>query len=340
MGTAASNKNPTESLAYQYGGDHKPASLGILPDSWHPYIQLSRLFPPAGLFLIYFPHLFGVLHAAIRTQAPPLTVLHASIVLLGGSFFFSNAAHTWNDLIDAKLDAKVERTSRRPIPRGAVTPQAAFFFALTQGLLAAWFLAGFPTSFTTGFLYALPNVLATLYYPWAKRHTNMPQLVLGVCLAWGIVMGELALGVRTYTYMHILEVDWAVVYLFLAAVLWTVIYDTLYAHQDLQADIRVGIKSLAVLFRGRTKRLLWPLLVAMTGMLLMCGWASGLGVVYYVVAVIGAVGSLCMMILMVDLRSTQNCWWWFSKGFWLVGAAISGGLLGEYCVLQRTSGYS
>lgn len=332
MGTVTDEKTESaESLRSQYGGNNKPA-ISFLPESWHPYIQLARLFPPAGLFLIYFPHLFGILHAAIRTNAHPLSVLQAGGLLLGGSFFFSNAAHTWNDLIDAELDAKVTRTSKRPIPRGAVSKWAAFFFALTQGILAACFLAGLPAGFSTGMAYALPNILATLYYPFAKRHTHLPQLVLGACLAWGAVMGELSLDVQAFTYSRPVKVDFSVVYLFLASVLWTVIYDTLYAHQDLQADLQVGIKSLAVLFQGRTKMLLWPLLAGMATMLVMCGQASGLGAVYYIVAVGGAIGSLFAMILMVDLKNTQNCWWWFSKGFWSVGAAVTCGLLGEYYI--------
>ncbi|EEA21354.1 hypothetical protein TMatcc_009244 [Talaromyces marneffei ATCC 18224] len=266
--TTESNRSGVD----QYGGNHKPQALSNLPDSWIPYIQLARLFPPAGLFLIYFPHAFGVLHAAIRTGAPPSTVLYASMIMFAGSFFFSNAAHIWNDLVDAELDAKVDRTSKRPIPRGAISPGAAFLFAVTQAMGAAWFLSYIPGGFLQGFLYALPNILATIYYPWAKRHTHFPQLVLGLCLAWGTIMGELMLGVGAFTVSVPAEfwsVNWAqggfsfpslhitlepsVMALFFAGTLWTVIYDTIYAHQDLQADLKVGIKSLAVLFQTRTK---------------------------------------------------------------------------------------
>ncbi|KAJ5165821.1 prenyltransferase [Penicillium capsulatum] len=339
----STKKEPTNARAYQYGGNYKPSALDILPASSIPYIQLARLSPPAGLFLIYFPHLFGVLHAAIRAKTPPLEVLRASTLLLEGSFFFSNAAHTWNDLIDASLDAQVERTRHRPIPRGAVSKQAAFIFTMTQGLLAICFLVGFPTSFTESFLYTLPSVLVTVYYPWAKRHTYIPQVVLGFALAWGIVVGEFALGVRAILFTQnsvssfTVDVDWPILYLFVAGLLWPVIYDTLYAQQDLQADLKVGIKSLAVLFHGQTKGLLWPLLIAMVASLILCGWASGFGMIYYVLSVGGVVGSLGAMIFMVNLTDTQSCWWWFSKGFWLVGGAISGGLLGEYYVGQQAT---
>ncbi|EED18895.1 prenyltransferase, putative [Talaromyces stipitatus ATCC 10500] len=321
----------------QYGGNYKPRALSSLPDAWVPYIQLARLFPPAGLFLIYFPHIFGVLHAAIRTEAPYTAVLYASTIMFAGSFFFSNAIHIWNDLLDADLDAKVERTSKRPIPRGSISPLAAFVFTLTQGLATAWFLLYIPGGLKNGFLYALPSILANLYYPLAKRHTYFPQVILGFCLAWGTIMGELMLGVRAITISipdtfkslawanedvnsssFCISLDLSVLTLVLAGVIWVVIYDTIYAHQDLQSDLRVGIKSLAVLLRDRTKFVLWPLLGIITSLLVDCGRRSHLGEIYYVVGVGGTFGTLGSMISLVDLRNSQSCWWWFSKGFWLV----------------------
>ncbi|KAA8641971.1 hypothetical protein EYZ11_006243 [Aspergillus tanneri] len=322
-------------LAYQYGGNHISGFLSLCPSSWIPYVQLARLFPPAGLFLIYFPHAFGILHAAIRSDASPLVVLQASAILFGGSFFFSNAAHIWNDLIDAGLDAQVERTSRRPIPRGAISLSAALVFATTQALGAAWFLAYLPQGFGRAALYALPNILATIYYPWSKRHIYFPQVVLGLCLAWGTVMGELAVGAPPFHYSSATgpTLDASVACLFLACVVWTIIYDTVYAHQDLQADLQVGIKSLAVLCQARTKALLWPLLAILAALLVQCGLLSGFSLVYHMLAVGGGTVSLAVMISRVDLSCSSSCWWWFSKGFWWAGGAIFGGLLLEY--MQR-----
>ncbi|PLB53891.1 UbiA prenyltransferase [Aspergillus steynii IBT 23096] len=324
------------STSDQYGGNQKSGMLSMCPPALVPYVQLARLFPPAGLFLIYFPHAFGILHAAVRTEASLSAVLQASAVLFAGSFFFSNAAHIWNDLIDAGLDAQVERTSRRPIPRGAISPTAAFLFAASQGIAAAWFLAYLPQGFPVAFCYALPNILATMYYPLSKRHTHFPQLVLGFCLAWGTVIGELAMGAPPFVYSASqgFSIDYSVLCLFLAGVAWTIIYDTVYAHQDLQADLQVGIKSLAVLFQARTKALLWPLLATMAALLIECGLLSAMSPLYYLVTVVGATLSLATMIARVDLASSPSCWWWFSKGFWWAGGAICVGLLLEYVVLS------
>lgn len=323
------------SLAHQYGGNSKSGWLSWLPDSWLPYVQLARLSPPVGLCTIYFPHLFGTLHAAILQQVDLSVLLHTSALLLGGSFFVSNAIHIWNDLIDAPLDALVERTRNRPIPRGAVSPFAAMVFTLTQAIGAALFLPSLSSRTLESTLYAIPSIIAWTYYPWAKRHTNVPQFVLGFCMAWGIVVGSFAIGLQPFA-IGILgsnsrpRVEYSTLCLFVANIMWTMIYDTIYAHQDLEDDLKAGIKSLAVLYRDRTKTLLWQLLAFMIVLLLTCGWLSKMGVVYYVVTVGGTTMSLGLMIARVELKSSKSCWWWFRNGFWFTGGIIAGGLLLEY----------
>jgi 4-hydroxybenzoate polyprenyltransferase len=108
------------------------------------------------------------------------------------------------------------------------------------------------------------------------------------------------------------------------------IYDTIYAHQDVKDDIKAGIKSLAVLYREQTKVLLWKLLALMVGLLVACGRIGGMGLGYYFIAVGGSVMSLGLMIQKVDLKSTESCWRWLGKGFLFAGSAIGGGLIIEY----------
>ena len=323
------------SIAQQYGGNVNTGWVAILPDSWLPYVQLARLNPPAGLCLIYFPHLFGILHAAILQQSPVSYTLEKSALMLCGSFFVSNAIHIWNDLIDAPLDCLVERTRHRPIPRGAVSQFAALVFTLTQALGAMLFLPFLCYTFFQNTLYAFPSIIGWIYYPWAKRHTYFPQFVLGFCLAWGILMGSLAMEFDLFAYAmressKTARAESSTICLFLASILWTMIYDTVYAHQDLQDDIKAGIKSLAVLYRDQTKPLLWQLFALMIGLLIACGRLSALAIPYHFIAVGGTAVSLGLMILQVDLKSSQSCWWWFSNGFWYAGGSIAGGLLMEY----------
>lgn len=132
-----------------------------------------------------------------------------------------------------------------------------------------------------------------------------------------------------------ITVDTSVIFLVTGTALWVLIYDTIYAHQDLQADLKVGIKSLAVLLQDRTKAVLWPVLLLMTGLLVEAGRASGLGTSYHLFAVGGASLSLGLMVWCVDLQDSRSCWWWFSNGFWWTGGTIMIGLLVEYSMQVR-----
>ncbi|KAI1368144.1 UbiA prenyltransferase family-domain-containing protein [Xylaria arbuscula] len=330
-------------LAQQYGGHHSGGWVGRLPVSWVPYIQLARLSPPAALFLIYFPHFFGIVLAALIQRSSASEVLRAGLVMFGGSFFFSNAAHGWNDLVDAPIDQAIARTSKRPIPRGAITPRAAFIFTISQGIGAALFLLLMPSGSA---IYAVPNIIGTIYYPWAKRHTNFAQLVLGWCLAWGIIMGSCSMGLKPFTggpfgydsntYAAV-WVQPSIACVFFASILWTIIYDTIYAHQDLKDDLKVGVKSIAVLFRDQTKVLLWLVLGCMIALLFMAGLLEQMGWQYYFIAAGGSAISLGAMISNVELKDSASCWWWFRYGFWLAGSAIAGGLFSEYLLLAPLS---
>ncbi|KAL8664815.1 MAG: hypothetical protein Q9168_007832 [Polycauliona sp. 1 TL-2023] len=324
-----------------YGGNDTSGWLAYLPHSWLPYVQLARLSPPAGLCLIYFPHMFGILHAAILQKSSPEHVLSTSATVLGGSFFVSNAIHIWNDIIDAPLDALVQRTSKRPIPRGAISKPAALVFTATQAVGAAFFLSYLPYPMVQSVQYALPSILLWTYYPWAKRHTSCPQFVLGFVLAWGIIMGSLAMGVEPFAigsmgYGVKPRVEISTLCLFVASTIWTMIYDTVYAHLDRKDDLKAGIKSLAVLYGDETKPLLWKLLGLMTALLIVGGTTSEMGIPYFAVAVGGTAASLGTLVAKVNLHDSESCWWWFSNGFWSVGGSITGGLLAEY-LYQRSA---
>ena len=345
-------------LAHQYGGKHSASWVSLLPSSWIPYVQLARLSPPAAIALIYFPHLFGALLAAIIQGSSPGQVLRTCALLLPWSIFFSNAAHAWNDLIDAPLDAVVERTRQRPIPRGAISVYQAFAFSISQAFLGGAVLHfGFRDHAGNGcWKYVLPNALATLYYPYAKRQTHFAQFVLGLCLAWGVVVGSAAMGLEPFTiepYLSLSSVredSWSftrvfgqkvslpVAYLTLACVLWTAIYDTIYAHQDLADDKRLGLRSMAVMLgHGGTKPVLSVLLFDMLAMLVAsASYSSPASSVEWwiyrplAIAPVGCLLSLGCMIFYVDLKDSKNCWWWFGNAFWVAGFSITGALAAEY----------
>lgn len=312
-----------DNLSQQYGGIHSGGWVNYLPSSWVAYVQLSRLSPPAALFLIFFPHFFGVIHAANNLGVPVTEVIRVCLLLFGGSFFCNNASHAWNDLVDAPIDKMISRTKTRPIPRGAITPFAAFVFAVSQAIGAASFLFFLPTDTAKA---TIPTIIGTIYYPYAKRHTHLPQLLLGFCLTWGIMVGSSAVGaVQPWT-------DPSTLFLLVASILWVILFDTIYAHQDLADDLKIGVKSLAVLFKNHAKALLWALYLGMSTCLLASGYYGHMGITYYVITVMGCVLSVGAMVMKVDLQNAASCWAWFSQGFWLTGLAISGGLLADYGV--------
>ena len=113
------------------------------------------------------------------------------------------------------------------------------------------------------------------------------------------------------------------------SVLWTVIYDTIYASQDREDDVKIGLKSTAVLFGQWTKAFLAANWTLLAGLLVYTGFDLGFGKLYYGFTVGGCLPSLGMMIIKVDLKDSANCWWWFRYGFWLAGGSIAAGLLTE-----------
>ncbi|KAI0007003.1 UbiA prenyltransferase family-domain-containing protein [Xylariaceae sp. FL0662B] len=311
-----------DSVTLYFGGD-RPKWVDYMPPTWRLYIQLTRLNSAAPVLLIYFPHLFGVLHTAIthKDAYPAQDILYVCVLLLGGTVFYSNAAHAWNDIVDAPVDRKIDRTKNRPVARGAITTRAALLFTVVQALGAASFLLFLPPATA---LSTVPSILAATYYPWAKRHTHFPQAVLGFCLAWGIMTGSASLGIQRPWE------SWSRMCFVLACTLWTIIYDTIYAYMDVPGDIQLGLKSTAVLFRTHLKPFLRSLLGCMAALLHCCGVLASMGLSYFVIAEGGCVLSLGLMIHRVELDNTKSCYHWFSRGFWAPGFAIVFGLVGEY----------
>lgn len=325
----ASQCQPREKLAQQYGGLHTGKWVSALPASWIPYVQLARLSPPAGVCLVLFPHVFGLFHAYIIQPLPLDETLRVAALLVAGSFFFSNAVHGWNDLVDAPIDALVARTKDRPIVRGAVSPGGALIFTVSQGMMAAAVLLALPRATAVT---VIPSVVSSFYYPWSKRHTHMAQFVLGFSLAWGVNVGTAAMGVVPWEKPALAPTAC----MFASSVLWTVIYDTIYAFQDIADDTKIGLKSTAVLFKGYTKPFLWTCLVALVGLLCAHAYLLSSGWGFVAIAAGGSLASLGAMIAMVDLSDPSSCWWWFRYGFWLAGSSITGGLIWQTCAVNFT----
>lgn len=302
--------------------------LSVLPRSWVPYAELIRLDKPTGSYYLYFPCIFSTLLAAplALPMTPPLTVLGTSLLFLAGAVVMRGAGCTINDLWDRNLDPHVARTRLRPIARGAVTPFQGLVFTGAQLLVGLAVLLQFPASC---FFYATPSLLLVAAYPLAKRVTYYPQFVLGLTFSWGAVMGFPALGVDLLSNG---AAQAGAALLYASNVAWTVLYDMIYAHMDIKDDAKAGIKSIALKHDKETKQVLTGLALAQVALLAGAGIATGAGPAFFIGSCGGALVTLGVMIKRVNLKSVQDCWWWFVNGCWITGGVITTGLAADYLV--------
>ncbi|KAL7529612.1 hypothetical protein ACHAXR_004964 [Thalassiosira sp. AJA248-18] len=301
-------------------------NISYLPPSLHPYAHLARLDKPIGTFLLLHPCLWST---ALATYPLGSTTPNLSLCAIFGigSFIMRGAGCTINDMWDSQYDKNVERTKSRPLASGELTyPQAWKFLALqlSAGLGVLLSLPHLEECFVWG-VASLPLVAT---YPLMKRYTNYPQLALGLTFNWGAIMGWVA--VRG-------EVDWSVVGpLYASGVAWTLVYDTLYAHQDKQDDEKLGLKSTALTFgEGGTK----PILTALTGVTwggwMMAGYNCGFGdvldVPYYYCGVSAATAHLLWQIYSADLNDSKNLAYRFRSnnlvGWMVFGSCVAGNMM-------------
>src|SRR5437667_10656870 len=204
-----------------------------------PYLRLSRLDRPIGSWLLLMPCWWSAaLSAGIAHDIKPLPLTIALFLI--GAFMMRGAGCTWNDITDRDLDAKVERTRSRPIPAGQVSVPQASAFLVAQALVGLAVLLQFNRfAIMTG----IASLVIVAVYPFMKRITWWPQVVLGLAFSWGALMGfAVTLG----------RIDLTALVLYAGSIAWVIGYDTIYAHQDAEDDALIGIKSTARLFGSRT----------------------------------------------------------------------------------------
>ena len=212
----------------------------LVPPSVAPYAQLMRLDRPVGWWLLLLPCWWGLFLAQIA-QGGGLPNLWFAALFLLGAIVMRGAGCTLNDIVDRKFDALVARTRARPMPSGRVSVVQALAFLAALSLAGLAILLQF-NSFTVVLGAASLGIVAI--YPFMKRITNWPQLILGLAFNWGALVGWGAvLG----------SLSWPAVMLYVGGVFWTLAYDTIYAHQDTEDDALIGVKSTALHFGENTK---------------------------------------------------------------------------------------
>ena len=224
------------------------------PQWSRPYLRLSRLDRPIGSWLLLIPCWWSAALAA--GVAHDTGQLPRNIALFFvGAFVMRGAGCTWNDITDRDLDALVERTRSRPIPAGQVSVPQAMAFLVVQALIGLTVLLQFNRfAVATG----IASLVIVAVYPFMKRITWWPQIVLGLAFSWGALMGfAVTLG----------RIDATALLLYAGSISWVIGYDTIYAHQDAEDDALIGIKSTALLFGARTRPALMAFYATAVGLI-------------------------------------------------------------------------
>ncbi|XP_040438720.1 LOW QUALITY PROTEIN: 4-hydroxybenzoate polyprenyltransferase, mitochondrial [Falco naumanni] len=263
------------------------------PGPLRPYLRLMRLHQPTGTWLLYLPCTWSIALAAGPGCLPDWHML----ALFGvGAVLMRGAGCTINDMWDRDYDKKVARTASRPLAAGEISIFQSFIFLGGQLSLALCVLLCLNYY---SIILGAASLSLVITYPLMKRITYWPQLVLGLTFNWGALLGWSAIKGSC---------EWSVCLpLYLAGVMWTLLYDTIYAHQDKRDDIIIGVKSTALQFKEDTKQWLSGFSLAMLLSLCVAGMNCNQTFPYYsAVAAIGA--HLVHQIYSLDIDKPEDCW--------------------------------
>ena len=278
------------------------------------YYYLCRFDKPVGTELVFWPTMWALWIAA--EGIPPIGIL---IPMVLGTIFMRAAGCAINDFADRKVDAHVERTKTRPLATGIITAKEAIYVFLALVFASACMLLFLPIK---TFYCALGGLFLAFIYPFMKRYTHLPQVVLGMAFSWGIPMSFTAMGK---------PLDLTCWLLYFGNLAWTVAYDTQYAITDREYDLKIGVKSTAILF-GRFDIQIIALLQTMSVVLI--------GTALYLENLLMPLGLIALLVVVADFiyqwsktkdRDPQRCFWAFRHNRW-VGFIIFTGIFLELII--------
>ena len=258
-------------------------------EKFQAYGQLMRTDKPIGTLLLLWPTLWALWIAA--QGFPDLSIL---LVFTVGVFLMRSAGCVINDFADRNIDGFVERTKHRPLPSGRATSKEAIVLFLTLAIIS--FLLVLTQNNLTIQL-SFVGVLLAFSYPFMKRFTHLPQFVLGIAFSWAIPM---AFAAQANALPGIVWI------LFLFNIIWTIAYDTLYAMVDREDDLKIGVKSTAILFAENDKLFVALLQLSSLILLAVLGWLENLGWIYFISLVVIA-GLFIRQQLQIKTRDKQAC---------------------------------
>ncbi|CAH1777530.1 unnamed protein product [Owenia fusiformis] len=263
------------------------------PSNWKPYLKLIRFDKPAGTWLLLWPCTWSI---GLATQAGHFPDPKTLLLFGAGSLVMRGAGCIVNDMWDSEFDKKVTRTKDRPLASGDLSHTQAFWFLGSQLSIALAILLQFNWY---SVILGASSLGLVVIYPLMKRYTYWPQVILGMTFNWGTLLGYSAvaggcnLGV--------------VLPLYIAGISWTMIYDTIYAHQDKVDDIMIGVKSTALKFGDNTRYWLTGFGSTMIGGLALSGFMCDQTWPYYL-GLSGVAAHIMWQVLTVDINSSPDCW--------------------------------
>jgi len=263
------------------------------PEYARPYLRLARLDRPIGVWLLLLPCWWAVGLAEVALEraypSPWLLLLFAL-----GAVVMRAAGCAYNDYVDRDYDAQMPRTASRPIPSGQVAPSEALAFAAICALLGLLVLIQF-NAFTIKL--GVASLLIVAVYPFLKRYTYWPQIALGLAFNWGALVGWSAVTG---------SLELPAILLYCGSVLWTMGYDTIYAHQDKEDDLMLGLKSTAIRFGENTMTWVGGLYAGAVVLWLLAGLFAGTHLIYFAAVVLASL-QMAWQVMTLDIADPQNC---------------------------------
>ena len=280
------------------------------------YLQLIRFDRPIGTYLVLWPTLWALWLAS--KGIPDLKLL---IIFALGAFTMRSAGCAINDFADRKIDGKVKRTKNRPLATGKISPKEALMVFAVLSLIA--FILVLQLNLATILLSTVALLLAATY-PFMKRYHSLPQVHLGAAFAWSVPMAFTAVTGETPPL-----IAWL---LFAVTLLWTTAYDTMYGMVDREDDLKIGVKSTAILFADKDKLIIGILQILSLILLIIIGVLASRGWIYFVGVAVAVGLSIYQQILIKD-RQPKQCFKAFLNNNWL-GMAVFIGLVLDYLPTQ------
>ena len=265
----------------------------VLPPGWRPYARLARLERPIGWWLLLLPGWWAIALAQIPSGGGVPNIWYL-VLFLVGAIVMRGAGCTFNDIVDRDFDGSVARTRSRPIPSGQVSVRNAKIFMIVLSLTGFLVLIQF-NWFAIGL--GVLSLATVAIYPFMKRFTYWPQVFLGIAFNWGALLGWAA--VRG-------ELEWASVLLYLGGISWTLAYDTIYAHQDKEDDLLIGIKSTALKFGDSTPSWLAGFFALALALIGAAGFTAGAGIIFFS-ALAGAALHAAWQMTRLDIDDSGRC---------------------------------